>query len=81
MPPTSDLFTCRLCGVQIPALIPLRDHPHQVFTALLIPHFSRHPEIAKRILAPPMTWGHALLGQLVDELFDGPDGFDVTKAE
>jgi hypothetical protein len=75
---TSQMFTCRHCGVQLPALIPLRDHPHRVFTALLIEHL--HPEQVALVLAPP-TRQDELLPLLLQHAFDGPAGFDVTQAE
>jgi hypothetical protein len=76
----SRLFTCRHCGVQIPALIPLRDHPHRVFTALLLPHLSWHPELSALVLAPPKRQDE-ILPLLLKHAFDGPEGFDPAQAE
>jgi hypothetical protein len=78
--PASRMFTCRHCGVQIRALIPLRRHPHRVFTALLIPHLSQHPELSKLVLAPPLNTD-AILPRLLQHVFDGPPGFDASKTE
>jgi hypothetical protein len=74
----SRMCTCRHCVLQIPALIPLCDHPHRVFTALLIEHL--HPEQAALVPAPPKRQDE-LLPLLLKQAFDGAEGVDPAKAE
>jgi hypothetical protein len=73
MPPP---FTCRLCQTPVDAWSPLHEAPWRVFVHLLGDHLcSRHWDVDLR----PIPAHQTPLEGLLEQVYDPPAGFDVTR--